>query len=115
MSEASVGLDITAPPQRVWDVVTDITLLPRWRTELLSVEWAEGFHGPALGARFVGRNRHAAVGEWTTLSVTMLIEREPHRREIVDNRLAESGRRCRRRWRASAHWSKAADAQKDRC
>ncbi|MFN8071066.1 MAG: hypothetical protein U0R66_04555 [Mycobacterium sp.] len=42
------------------------------------------------GARFVGRNRHAAVGEWTTLSVTMLIEREPHRaREIVDNRLAE--------------------------
>lgn len=56
MSEASVGLDLTAPPQRVWDVVTDITLLPRWSTELLSVEWAEGFHGPALGAGFVGRN-----------------------------------------------------------
>lgn len=73
--EAAVGVDIAAPPERVWDVVTDIALLPAFSTELQSVHWESGFDGPALGARFVGRNRHPAVGEWTTLSEVVALER----------------------------------------
>lgn len=72
--EASVSVDIAAPPQRVWDVVTDIGLMPRFSTELLSVEWADGFSGPALGAQFLGRNRHPAVGEWTTRSEIVVFD-----------------------------------------
>lgn len=69
-----VSADIAASPQRVWDVVSDITLMPRWSSELLSANWTDGFDGPALGARFVGRNRHPAVGEWTTLSEVVVYD-----------------------------------------
>lgn len=74
MSEASVSLDIAATPERVWEVVSDVTLMPQWSAELLSVEWAEGSSGPALGAEFLGRNRHEAVGEWTTRSQIVVFE-----------------------------------------
>lgn len=60
--------DIAAPPERVWELVSDITLMPRLSTELQSVEWAEGFAGPGPGAQFLGTNRNASIGEWTTRS-----------------------------------------------
>ena len=66
--EAAVRVDITASPERVWELVTDISLMPRFSTELLSTAWGEGFAGPELGAQFLGTNRHPAIGEWTTLS-----------------------------------------------
>ena len=72
-----VSLEIPAPPERVWDVVTDISVMPRFSTELQSIEWAEGFSGAALGARFLGTNRNAAVGEWTVPSE--IVEFEPYR------------------------------------
>ncbi|MET7852723.1 SRPBCC family protein [Streptomyces avermitilis] len=59
---------IDAPPQRVWELVSDIALMPRTSPELHSVEWLDGRRGPALGARFVGRSRHEALGEWATTS-----------------------------------------------
>jgi carbon monoxide dehydrogenase subunit G len=66
--EVSAGVDIAAPPDRVWSVVSDITVMPRLSAELVGVEWADGFTGPALGAKFLGRNRNGVIGEWTTLS-----------------------------------------------
>lgn len=75
MSEVSVSVDIAATPERVWDVVSDITLLPQWSRELQSVRWADGFDGPALGAKFMGRNRNPAVGEWTTVSEVVAFDR----------------------------------------
>lgn len=66
--EASLSVDISAPPERVWELVTDITLMPRFSTELQSTAWAEGFALPELGAQFLGTNRHPAIGEWTTTS-----------------------------------------------
>ena len=63
-----VYADIAAPIEQVWDVVTDIGLMPAYSTELQSVEWVDGFDGPRLGARFLGTNRHAAIGVWTTCS-----------------------------------------------
>ncbi|TDD55567.1 SRPBCC family protein [Saccharopolyspora elongata] len=59
---------IDAPPDRVWELVSDIELMPRLSAELQSVEWADGATGPALGAKFVGHNKHAALGEWSTTS-----------------------------------------------
>jgi len=86
--EAAVRVDITASPERVWELVTDISLMPRFSTELLSTAWGEGFAGPELGAQFLGTNRHPAIGEWTTRSE--IIEREPARAgEIVRRRLAQ--------------------------
>lgn len=73
----TVSLDIAAPPQRVWDVVTDISVMPRFSTELQSTEWAEGFTTAELGAQFLGTNRNEAIGEWTVRC--HIVEFEPRR------------------------------------
>ncbi len=67
-------LEIAAPPQRVWELVTDITLMPELSRELIGVQWAEGSSGPALGAQFLGRNRNPVIGEWTTVSTVVAFD-----------------------------------------
>jgi uncharacterized membrane protein len=74
---AEVRTWIDAPPRRVWELVSDIQLMPTMSQELQSVEWLDGATAPAVGARFVGRNRHEALGEWATTSE--VIECEPER------------------------------------
>ncbi len=61
-----VDVLIAAPIDRVWEVVTDINLPANFSAEFLGARWID--EGPALGARFVGQNRHAALGEWETTS-----------------------------------------------
>ncbi|MEX1655444.1 SRPBCC family protein [Streptomyces pseudovenezuelae] len=72
-----VPIWIAAPPEQVWELVSDIELMPRLSSELQSVEWLDGSKGPVLGARFVGRSRHEAFGEWATTS--HIVEYEPLR------------------------------------
>jgi uncharacterized protein YndB with AHSA1/START domain len=68
---------IDAPPDRVWALVSDVELMPAMSTELQAVEWLDGATGPAAGARFAGRSKHEAFGEWTTTS--QVVECEPGR------------------------------------
>ncbi|WP_316762016.1 SRPBCC family protein [Streptomyces herbicida] len=66
---------IDAAPERVWELVSDVTLMPGMSKELQSVEWLGGVGRPAVGARFVGLSRHESFGEWETTST--VIECEP--------------------------------------
>ncbi|MGY6022549.1 SRPBCC family protein [Streptomyces spinosirectus] len=66
---------IDAPPDRVWALVSDVALMPSLSDELQSVEWLDGATGPSVGARFLGRSRHEALGEWSTTSY--VVECEP--------------------------------------
>ena len=50
-----------------WRYVTDITLSARCSTELQSVDWLDGADGVQIGARFRGRSRHDAFGNWETV------------------------------------------------
>lgn len=59
---------IDASPDKVWDLVSDIELMPGMSEELKSVEWLDGAAGPAVGAKFVGRSEHEALGKWETTS-----------------------------------------------
>jgi uncharacterized protein YndB with AHSA1/START domain len=68
---------IAAPPGRVWQLVSDIELMPILSEELQSIEWLNGAHEPSVGARFLGRSKHEALGEWSTTSE--VIECEPER------------------------------------
>ena len=68
LAGVEVYADIAAPVAQVWDLVSDISLMPAFSTELQSVEWADGFDEPGLGAQFLGTNRHDAIGIWTTRS-----------------------------------------------
>jgi uncharacterized protein YndB with AHSA1/START domain len=62
-----VEVRIAAPPERVWPLVSDIGVPPGFSGELQETRWLDA-DGPALGARFLGRNRHPAAGEWETIS-----------------------------------------------
>jgi nitroreductase len=59
-----VEVDIDAPVTEVWGSVIDIDLPSRFSEEFLGADWADGVDGPEVGARFVGRNTHPAIGEW---------------------------------------------------
>ncbi|MEU6673262.1 SRPBCC family protein [Streptomyces sp. NPDC046925] len=71
---AEVRTRIAAAPERVWELVCDITLMPGLSTELRSVAWLDGAAGPALGARFAGRSEHASLGVWETTSYVVEYE-----------------------------------------
>ena len=66
---------IGASPARVWELVSDIGLMPAMSSELQLVAWLDGAAGPAAGARFAARNRHEALGEWG--STSQVVEFEP--------------------------------------
>ena len=59
-----VEVDIDAPPEAVWALVSDIDLPARFSEEFLGAKWADGVDGPSVGAEFIGRNTHEAIGEW---------------------------------------------------
>ncbi|MGB8388212.1 SRPBCC family protein [Mycobacterium sp.] len=64
--EASTWID--ADPDRVWNLVSDIKLMPTLSNELQAVEWADDADSPRVGARFIGHNEHQAFGQWSTTS-----------------------------------------------
>ncbi|CAA9216233.1 MAG: polyketide cyclase/dehydrase [uncultured Acidimicrobiales bacterium] len=61
-AEAEVLID--APLETVWKHATDINVPARFSGEFQGAEWIDD--GPALGARFKGRNEHTALGSWET-------------------------------------------------
>jgi hypothetical protein len=71
--EASTWVD--AEPGRVWELVSDIHLMPAFSGELQRVEWADDADGPRVGARFVGYNEHQAFGQWTSTSQIVVCDR----------------------------------------
>lgn len=72
-----VDVFVNAPPGRVWTLVIDINTPARFSAEFEGADWLEPDSGPATGARFRGRNRHAAVGGWETISTVVQCD-EPH-------------------------------------
>jgi uncharacterized protein YndB with AHSA1/START domain len=72
-----VPIEIDAPPERVWAIVSDIETMPGASPELQAVEWLDGRREAELGARFRGYNRHDALGQWSTESV--IVEYDPPR------------------------------------
>ena len=70
----AVEVRVDAPPEAVWPAVTDVDLPARFSEEFRGGTWAEGAAGPALGARFEGRNSHPRIGEWRTTSTVVAYE-----------------------------------------
>ncbi|MFI6867795.1 SRPBCC family protein [Nocardia sp. NPDC050406] len=65
---------ISCDAATAWALVTDIGLPARCSNELQSVEWLDGADRVAVGARFRGRNRHDAMGEWETVCEVVEVE-----------------------------------------
>ena len=62
-----VTIDVSAPPERVYALISDVTRMGEWSPECRRCEWLEGATGPAVGAHFRGHNRLGPV-RWSTTS-----------------------------------------------
>jgi len=68
----SVTVHMAASPEKVWDLVSDVTKIGRYSPETFEAEWLEGATGPAVGAKFRGHVKRNGRGPtyWTTCTVT---------------------------------------------
>ena len=64
------SVNVDAPPERVWDLVADVTRMGEWSPETTAAWWLGDASGPAVGARFKGRNRRGPVRWSTTCEIT---------------------------------------------
>ncbi len=67
----SVTIHMQAPPQRVWELVSDVTRIGRYSPETFEAEWVDGATGPVTGAKFRGHVKRNEKGPtyWTTCTV----------------------------------------------
>jgi uncharacterized protein YndB with AHSA1/START domain len=73
-SQIHVARDIAADAEQVWAMVADVTRMPEWSPETVGCEWLGGARGPAVGAKFRGRNRN---GKKSWSSVATVVDAEP--------------------------------------
>lgn len=69
---AGADVLVRAPLERVWALVTDINVPARFSDELRGADWVD--EGPRMGARFVGRSWHKAMGDWETTCIVNRFE-----------------------------------------
>ena len=67
-----VTVQMKAPAQRIWELVSDIRNTGRFSPETLEARWLDGATGPAVGARFRGHVKRNGRGPmyWTECRVT---------------------------------------------
>jgi uncharacterized protein YndB with AHSA1/START domain len=71
--EGQATVHINAPPEKVYAMVTDVTRMGEWSPETYKCEWIEGATGPAVGARFKGRNKKGII-RWSTTPTVKAVE-----------------------------------------
>lgn len=72
----SVSLRIEASPAAIYAVISDPAGIGSLSPECIGGEWLDGATGPAVGARFKGRNKRGWV-RWNTTNT--VVEAEPDR------------------------------------
>lgn len=57
-------IDIAAPSDAVWELVSDISFGAEFSSEFVGARWGDEVAEPHLGARFIGSNSHPRIGDW---------------------------------------------------
>ena len=78
-----VAVEIAAPPERVYDLVSDITRMGEWSPECIRCSWTKGATGPAVGARFKAKNKGRRGPAWFNTPRVVVADRG---REFAFNR-----------------------------
>ncbi|GAC1532010.1 MAG: SRPBCC family protein [Acidimicrobiales bacterium] len=67
----AVTVTMSAPPDVVWGLVSDITNTGKFSPETFEAEWLDGATSPAVGVRFRGHVRRNGRGPvyWTTCTI----------------------------------------------
>lgn len=66
----SVERTIAASPDALWKMVSDVTRMGEWSPENVGGVWTKGATGPAVGARFKGKNQSGKKSWSTDCTVT---------------------------------------------
>lgn len=66
------SIHVNAPPQAVWDMVTDLRRMGEWSGQARGGWWLSR-RGPALGSRFLGLNRLGRA-RWVTTTKVIRFE-----------------------------------------
>jgi uncharacterized protein YndB with AHSA1/START domain len=66
-------IDIAAPPEHVFGLITDITRMGEWSPECYRCVWFDGAAGVYVGARFRGYNKLGRY-RWATTAVVTAAE-----------------------------------------
>ena len=67
----SVTIHMNAAPDKVWELVSDVTRIGEFSPETFEAVWLGGATGPQVGARFKGHVKRNGVGPvyWTVCKV----------------------------------------------
>ena len=70
--EGSVTVHMSAPADKIWNLIADVRNTGRFSPEVFEAEWLDGATGPEMGAKFRGHVRRNEIGPvyWTTCRVT---------------------------------------------
>jgi len=71
--EGQEKIQIDAPPEKVWALVSDVTRMGEWSPETVKAAWIDGATGPAVGARFKGSNKRGIL-RWSTKCTVVACE-----------------------------------------
>ena len=70
----SVSLHMAAPPDTIYALVADVTRTPEFSPEIVECTWLDGATGPAVGARFKGRNKMPNRPAFSNKPVVTVVE-----------------------------------------
>jgi len=85
---------IDAPPDAVWELITDVRRIVEFSPECVKIQWLNGATAPEVGARFAGTSRIGSF-EWTrNCTITALREPELFAYEVAD----EADEAAQSRW-----------------
>ncbi|MEQ1873909.1 MAG: SRPBCC family protein [Ilumatobacteraceae bacterium] len=70
----SVSRVINATPERLYDLITDLPRMGEWSTENRGGRWMNGASGPAMHARFKGKNANG-WRRWSTVAKVLIADR----------------------------------------
>lgn len=71
--DVSLSIEIDAPPEQVYRLISDLPNLPAWAAECVRCRWLGGATGPAEGVKFIGFNRNG-VFRWFSVSQIRVAE-----------------------------------------
>ena len=68
------SIDIDAPPERLYDMVSDLSRMGEWSPENQGGKWVGGATGAVEGARFKARNRNGRRS-WSSVATIVIANR----------------------------------------
>src|SRR5437899_4400364 len=73
-TRGELRLHIDVPPEKLYDLISDVTRMGEWSPETVRCQWIGGTSGPAVGARFKGTNKRR-IFRWSTKPEVVAAER----------------------------------------